>query len=261
MVELLHGFYMWMEQKKDFSPTRAGLSPLECPFSSFPPIHSPVPTSSLSDDPGPQQSRHPFLNALKVSCLHYSFTFHHICFLMSRLLFFFFKLRTLLSQVQRAGLHKIRGQVLMAGRGPLLASNVWVLWDYGDRVLAQEHLWDAVVLVDWLGLLALATLGYLGPHLLQILPHVLNALTQPRSVLLLRRLMSPWVLFLTDGMSTESGPKFNSSSSHSCSSSRVICLQGLLRRLTVVAMPSSHYHPQCFDLSKREQGRAHVFYC
>ena len=175
--------------------------------------------------------------------------------------FFFFKLRTLLSQVQRAGLHKIRGQVLMAGRGPLLASNVWVLWDYGDRVLAQEHLWDAVVLVDWLGLLALATLGYLGPHLLQILPHVLNALTQPRSVLLLRRLMSPWVLFLTDGMSTESGPKFNSSSSHSCSSSRVICLQGLLRRLTVVAMPSSHYHPQCFDLSKREQGRAHVFYC
>ena len=31
--------------------------------------------------------------------------------------FFFFKLRTLLSQVQRAGLHKTSGKVLMAGRG------------------------------------------------------------------------------------------------------------------------------------------------
>ena len=216
MVELLRGFYMWMKQKKkDFIPTQAGLYHLECLFSSFPPIHSPAPTSSLSGDPGPQQSQHPLLKSLKVSCLCYSFMFHHICFLMSCLLFFFFKLRTLLSQVQRAGLHKTRGWVLMEGWGPLLESNEWVLWDRGDRVFAQEHLWDAVVLVDWLGFLA--TLGDLGPHLLQILPHVLNALTQPRSVLLFWRLMSPWVLFLTNFVSMESGPTFNSSSSHPAS--------------------------------------------
>ena len=40
-----------------------------------------------------------------------------------------------------------------------------------DGVPAQEHLGDVAVLVDWLGLLALAALGDLGPHLLHVLQH------------------------------------------------------------------------------------------
>ena len=52
----------------------------------------------------------------------------------------------------------------------LLAGDERVPQDHDDRVPAQEHLGDVAVLVDWLGLLlALATLGDLGPHLLHIL--------------------------------------------------------------------------------------------
>lgn len=61
--------------------------------------------------------------------------------------------------------------------------------------------------------------------------HLSKAFTRPRSFLLLRQLMSTWVLFLTDCVSTESGPVLNSSSSRFCSSSGVISLLGLLRRL------------------------------
>lgn len=56
------------------------------------------------------------------------------------------------------------------GGRPLLASDERVPQDHDDRVPSQEHLRDVAVLVDWFGLLlALATLGDLGPHLLHIL--------------------------------------------------------------------------------------------
>ena len=57
----------------------------------------------------------------------------------------------------------------MVGRRPLLVRDERVSQDHDDS--AQEHLCDAVVLVDWLGLLALATLGNLSPPLLCVLQH------------------------------------------------------------------------------------------
>ena len=69
-------------------------------------------------------------------------------------------------------LRKTRGQVLTAGRRPLLASDEGVPQDHDDRVPAQEHLGDVAVLVDGLGLLlALAALGDLRPHFLHVLQH------------------------------------------------------------------------------------------
>ena len=55
------------------------------------------------------------------------------------------------------------------GRRPLLAGNEWVLQDHDDQIPIWEHLGVVAVLVDRLGLLALASLGGLGPQLLHIL--------------------------------------------------------------------------------------------
>lgn len=58
-----------------------------------------------------------------------------------------------------------------------------------------------------------------------------NALTRPRSFLLLRQLISTWVLFLTDCVNTDSGPVLNSSSSCRANSSGVNSDFGFARAL------------------------------
>lgn len=58
-----------------------------------------------------------------------------------------------------------------------------------------------------------------------------NAFTRPNNFLLLRQLMSTWVLFLTDWVSTDSGPVLNSSSSCRANSSGVSSDLGFVRDL------------------------------
>lgn len=58
-----------------------------------------------------------------------------------------------------------------------------------------------------------------------------KAFTLPSSFLLLRQLMSTWVLFFTDCVSTDSGPVLNSSSSCRASSSGVSSDFGFTRAL------------------------------
>lgn len=67
-----------------------------------------------------------------------------------------------------------RGRELwQRGKRPLLAGDEWVPQDHDDQVTTQEHLGDVAVLVDQLGLFALATLGDLSPHLFHIQQHQL----------------------------------------------------------------------------------------
>ena len=144
-------------------------------------------------------------------------------------------------------LTRMRGRFWQRGGGPLLVRDERVSQDHEDP--AQEHLWDVAVLVDWLGLLlALATLGNLGPPLLRVSSTVLQcpseAFTASRSFLLLRQLMGTGVLFLTGYVSTESGLKLTFSSSRVCSFSGIISLLGFLWRPMVVvaaAMLSGHF--------------------
>lgn len=112
-----------------------------------------------------------------------------------------------------------------SGEETLFAINEWVLQDHDDRVPMQEHLGDVVVLVDCFGLLhALATLGDLSPHLLQVLQCLyiavpVEGLHMAQEFLLVVAVeLSTWVLSLTDCVSTEIGPMLNSSFSCFCSS-------------------------------------------
>lgn len=65
--------------------------------------------------------------------------------------------------------------------------------------------------------------------------HLSKAFTLPSSFLLLRQLISTWVLFLTDWVSTDKGPVWNSSSSRFANSSGLISDLGfvvvILRKL------------------------------
>ena len=79
-----------------------------------------------------------------------------------------------------------------------------------------------------------------------ILQCLSNALTRPKSFLLLRQLIRTWVLFLTDCVRTDSGPVLNSSSSRLANSSGVISDLGLLA--TALSTKQIHFEmtrPNC----------------
>ena len=65
----------------------------------------------------------------------------------------------------------MREGILTVGKRPLLGGDKPVLQDRDDQVPTQEHLGEAAVLVDRLGLFALAAFGDLSPHLFHILQH------------------------------------------------------------------------------------------
>lgn len=71
-----------------------------------------------------------------------------------------------------------------------------------DGIPTQAHLREVLDLADWLGFLALATLGDLGPTSFTFSSTMVQCLSKafmrPRCFLLLQGWMSTWVLFLTD---------------------------------------------------------------
>ena len=107
---------------------------------------------------------------MAISLCFYNFSLYNSMskFLLSLVLFFFFflpqkKPKTLLFPFQRAGLRRMREFQLWGG-GPCLPS----ISRFCRTTMTQSHTgtsWRCSGFVDWLGLLTLATLGDISPHL------------------------------------------------------------------------------------------------